>query len=120
MGMSSDLFVRPYPLLKEFILIGELLKDQRVIAGASLMKVYEHERDLNRGRFQNFTQHETHEHHVRVPGHMHITEPMVNWIAEQVDTPWGLTVVDQAETGVLLDFSFTDIQSAVYFKLVFA
>jgi hypothetical protein len=93
-----------------------------------LMEVYEHERDLNRGRFANFTP-EPQEWlaSVRVEGPLvgdrlpqlrHEVTVMINWIAEHVETPWSL---DYRENGAVryLDFTFADSHLGFMFKILF-
>jgi hypothetical protein len=91
------------------------------------MVVFDHERDLDNGRFEHFT-HEGRENVVTLtldesrcerPWN-HQVRMWVNWIAEHVDSPWSLHVAMEHTRRGTFTFSFDDHVKAVFFKLVFA
>lgn len=97
----------------------------RFLYAVFVLKLYEHERDLNAGRFACFRDtpmpwsvsifHENHDTPWWVK-----CEPMVGWIAENTDSAWNLTVsMNNVFEGNFI-FSFEDPCTATFFKLAFA
>lgn len=127
--MRSDIHVYK-TAAGEFLLLKDVITKQNNRIGwtLGLMYVYEHERDLNRGRFKDFTPEPQEwlgsvriEGPIvgdRIPQMRHEITLMINWIAEHVDTPWSL---DYRENGATryLDFSFSDSHLGFAFKILF-
>lgn len=134
--MRSDIRVQAsqggYYLCKD-IAIQETLRIGRVV---SMMSLYDHERDLNRGRFAHFDrQPQAWPATVRLPQDDRFARwdrftEMVNWIAEFADTPWSLDIVSDFEVDEDLQpkdgtwtesarFSFEDSHLGFMFKMVF-
>lgn len=90
-----------------------------------LMTVYEHERDLDRGRFAHF-QYDDQEFVARItrkdsPEPFPIMfETWVNWIAEQTDQPWSVRLDMAHVHHAVFIFSFADLTVGTMFKLAFA
>lgn len=97
---------------------------QQHIYTLTLLAIYDHEKELDRGRFESFSM-TPQEHAVSLP--MIRGEPVwvtserwVNWIAEQATSPWCLEPKFMEVFGVeTFRFSFEDVVTAVAFKLVF-
>jgi hypothetical protein len=90
-----------------------------------IMRIYDHEKDLDRGRFENFKR-ETREFTVsfkltnQSQPWATLIGPMINWIAEIGNQPWSLDI-DILHVGEgRFDFSFDELDVATMFKLVFA
>jgi hypothetical protein len=130
--MPSDVFAvtgnggAPY-LVKELMIDDTL----RIGARVSVLRLFEHERDLCTGRFEHFTREPqvwpaSIRFRLQGENKYERNEQMVNWIAEQTDTPWSLDVEDELDDEGMptefgrLRFSFTDSTVGVMFKMVFA
>lgn len=126
--MDSDIFVRKITRRgDDHVLVKEVTDCTSLRIGQTLglMPVYEHERDLNKGRFEHFTtarqewvaEIDVIDEHRAEPFRQNVTA-MVNWIAEHADAPWSL---DWRETGShrYLDFSFADSTHGFAFKILF-
>lgn len=107
-----------------------VLETLRIGRTITLMHIYEHERDLNRGRFEHFDREAQ-----RWPATIRLKDDsvlaerqvsrMVNWIAEQIDTPWSLDIEVDFDPGTdtykdYARFSFEDSDLGVMFKIVFS
>lgn len=96
----------------------------RFLYSILVMKVYEHERDLNQGRFLHFD-HTPQQwtvaihHENRVIPWWEKCEGMINWIAENADSPWSLGIeMEHIQKGTFT-FSFQDPTIATFFKVMF-
>jgi hypothetical protein len=121
--MQSDLFVHRLDGGYELLHAQRLGKTLRMHYNVTVMPVYEHERDLDRGRFL-FYSHEDQEYVVQIrrdenhpiPWKLHC-EPWVNWIAEHHQNPWSLRIeMENVHAGTFV-FSFSDPTIAFMFKL---
>ncbi|RYD63679.1 MAG: hypothetical protein EOP83_11585 [Verrucomicrobiaceae bacterium] len=110
----------------DLYLVGDVHDDssQKLIWTCLLMRIYEHERDLDRGRFEGF-QRSPCEHMISLSmGNgaapwAALIGPMINWIAETTTEAWSLDV-DIASVGEgVFHFSFAELDVAMMFKLVF-
>jgi hypothetical protein len=87
--------------------------------------VYDHEKDMNRGRFARFRV-EPFESFVHVTNVAHRPKTLIEWIAENVQGDWSMMPHDPdiAETPLhdttTFVFSFEKAVDAVVFKLVFS
>lgn len=96
---------------------------QHFLYGVILNEVYEHENDLDKGRFENY-RHEAQPNSTNltldlpkpIPHHM---EEWINWIAQHSPGTWSLSIEMKHVADGVATFSFDDITTAVMFKLVF-
>jgi hypothetical protein len=100
----------------------------RFLYGVILNEVYEHESDLDRGRFQNYTQ-SAQPNQINLdldlgglsgiePIHMQ-AEKWIDWIAQHSTALWSLSINMKDVSEGVAAFSFADSTTAVMFKLVF-
>jgi hypothetical protein len=89
-----------------------------------LAKLYEHEQNLDAGRFVNFSR--TPQAHLVQLDFSNEKEPWwiamatkINWIAEVTDEPWSLQPELQSVLHGSFTFGFADLGTAMMFKLVF-
>jgi hypothetical protein len=88
-----------------------------------LNEVYDHETDLDDGRFKNYTRDEQPNRidlNLNGPSPIPINvERWLDWIAQHSSAPWNLSVqMNHISDGIAI-FSFADTTTAVMFKLVF-
>ncbi len=90
-----------------------------------LMPVYEHERELDRGRFEHY-RIEQQEHVARItrkdsPEPFPVMfESWVNWLAEHNEQPWSVTLDMPHVHHAIFSFSFADLTVGTMFKLAHA
>lgn len=124
--MKTNLFVYRD---KEIWLKTEILSEHgKILYVENLMKLYEHESELNRGRFVNFIKKEQ-EYKISMflesssrEFSCKWTSSLVEWIAENNKEPWSIKrqIDDNIFTfpDIILDFSFANSTTAVAFALV--
>lgn len=122
--LITDLYGQPCHGLSTYRLVQDIPRGSSLRVGWTLtmMDIYEHERNVDRGRF---------EHYDRQPQDWVATikvEPekgpltqwvpqLVNWIAENHDGPWHLIADMEDVNEGYLRFSFADPDLAVMFKM---
>lgn len=117
--MGSDVYCKYDRRERVHYLFGEADIDQHIVYSVSLMRVYEHEKSLDVGRFSRFTKLPL-DHRVQNLAPKAIEE-MVNWVAEHLTCAWSIQIheADESLDFVGVDFLFSDLMSAAKFKLVF-
>lgn len=112
---------------KTYYLLHDHETNGRIVYAAYHMPIYDHERNLDAGRFKHFTK-EPRPHSTSIlldQGKEDFfwfdrVSVLINWIAEHVESPWSLHVdMDHATKGTFI-FSFDDPVKGVLFKLVFS
>lgn len=107
------------------VLLHDVQAGLRTLFTVGLMHVYEHERNLNIGRFERFN---------RMPQpHRVVIEPerfpfigdpldvgtMVTWIADHCRGEWNMKINMSSVSTGSITFAFSDQTDAVLFRLVF-
>lgn len=102
----------------------DVCQEQQINYSVAVMKIYEHENQLNTGRFENFT-HESQAwsvsiyHENKIEPWWKRAETLVEWVAENVDSPWSLDIKMEHVSAGHFIFTFADMSAATFFKMMF-